>query len=43
MVKKGHRKMQKGTPLINDWDVVLWQNATSPTRRILCIRRFQQT
>ena len=31
MVKKGHRKMQKETPLINDWDVVLWQNATSPS------------
>ena len=30
MVKKGHRKMQKGTPLINDWDVVLWHFTTSP-------------
>ena len=25
---------KKGTPLINDWDVVLWQNATSLTKNL---------
>ena len=30
MVKKGHRKMQKGTPLITGGDVVFLRFATSP-------------
>ena len=39
MVKKGHRKMQKETPLINDWDVVLWQMLRPPTRKDIMYKK----